>query len=140
LTALHPDGLAGNADEPSTSRQHSIRQPRRAAAPALDLAAAMESSRRLEAAMASLSPRLRRVAEGIRDGKSYGEIGSSLGISKQAAHKLAGSAIATLREKLAAMGLNGIDTLGLLKSGCGNIATSQAAAPKSGPDSAGGTT
>ncbi len=59
------------------------------------------------------------MAEGIRDGKSYSEIGTSLGISKQAAHKLAGAAITTLRENLASMGFQGIDTLGLLKSGCG---------------------
>jgi len=84
-----------------------------------DLAAALESRKRLETAINSLSPRLRKVAEGIRDGKSYTEIGASLGISKQAAHKLAGAAITTLREKLAAMGLHGIDTLGLLKSSCG---------------------
>jgi len=69
--------------------------------------------------MSSLSPRLRQVAEGIRDGRSYSEIGTALGISKQAAHKLAGAAIATLREKLEAMGFQGLDTLGLLKSGCG---------------------
>ena len=84
-----------------------------------DQAAALESSERLEQAMAGLSPRLRLVAEGIRDGKSYTEIGATLGISKQAAHKLAGAAITTLREKLAAMGFQGLDTLGLLKSGCG---------------------
>ena len=84
-----------------------------------DQAAALESSERLEQAMSGLSPRLRQVAEGIRDGKSYSEIGTTLGISKQAAHKLAGAAIATLREKLEAMGFQGLDTLGLLKSGCG---------------------
>jgi DNA-directed RNA polymerase specialized sigma subunit len=44
------------------------------------------------------------VAEGIRDGKSYSEIGATLGISKQAAHKLAGAAITTLRENLESMG------------------------------------
>ena len=69
--------------------------------------------------MCALSPRLRLVAEGIRDGRSYSEIGTTLGISKQAAHKLAGAAIATLREKLASMGFQGLDTLGLLKSSCG---------------------
>ncbi len=68
--------------------------------------------------MTSISPRLRLVAEGIRAGKSYSEIGNSLGISKQAAHKLAGAAINTLREKLEAMGFQGLDTLGLLKSIC----------------------
>ena len=87
--------------------------------PLADHAAALESAKRLEQAMTTLSPRLRLVAEGIRDGKSYSEIGSTLGISKQAAHKLAGAAIATLHEKLESMGLQGLDTLGLLKSGCG---------------------
>lgn len=87
--------------------------------PLADQAAALETGKRLEQAMTSLSPRLRQVAEGIRDGKSYSEIGTFLGISKQAAHKLAGAAIATLREKLDAMGFQGIDTLGLLKSSCG---------------------
>jgi RNA polymerase sigma factor (sigma-70 family) len=79
-------------------------------------AAALESGKRLELAMESLSPRLRLVAEGIRDGKSYSEIGSMLGVSKQAAHKLAGAAIATLRDRLEAMGFQGVDTLGFLKS------------------------
>lgn len=78
--------------------------------------AALESGKRLEMAMESLSPRLRQVAEGIRDGKSYSEIGSSLGISKQAVHKIAHAAIASLREKLSSMGFHGLDTLGFLKS------------------------
>ena len=39
--------------------------------------------------------------------------------AKQAAHKLAGAAITSLRERLEAMGFHGLDTLGLLKSGCG---------------------
>jgi DNA-directed RNA polymerase specialized sigma24 family protein len=69
--------------------------------------------------MASLPPRLRTVADGIQSGKNYREIGESLGISKQAAHKLAGAAIASLRESLAKMGYSGLDTLGLLKSGAG---------------------
>lgn len=87
--------------------------------PLADHAAALESGKRLEMAMSTLTPRLRLVAEGIRDGRSYTEIGATLGISKQAAHKLAGAAIATLREKLEAMGFQGLDTLGLLKSSCG---------------------
>lgn len=82
-------------------------------------AAALESWKCLEEAMTTLSSRMRQVTEGIRDGKSYSEIGASLGISKQAAHKLAHAAIATLREKLESMGFFGIDTLGFLKSGCG---------------------
>jgi hypothetical protein len=43
--------------------------------------------------------------------------------AKQAAHKLAGAAITSLRERLEAMGFQGVDTLGFLKSihnsGCG---------------------
>jgi RNA polymerase sigma factor (sigma-70 family) len=78
--------------------------------------AALESGQRLEMAMSTLSPRLRLVAEGIRDGKSYSEIGTTLGVSRQAAHKLAGAAIATLKERLEGMGFQGIDTLGFLKS------------------------
>lgn len=83
--------------------------------------AALESGKRLELAMSSLSPRLLQVAEGIRDGKSYSEIGVSLGVSKQAAHKLAGAAIATLKERLEAMGFRGVDTLGFLKSHGPNV-------------------
>lgn len=79
-------------------------------------AAALESGKRLEIAMVSLSPRLRLVAEGVRDGKSYSEIGSTLGVSKQAAHKLAGAAVAALRDRLEAMGFQGVDTSGFLKS------------------------
>jgi RNA polymerase sigma factor (sigma-70 family) len=79
-------------------------------------AAALESGKRLEIAMLALSPRLRLVAEGIRDGKSYSEIGTMLGVSKQAAHKLAGATISALKDQLEAMGFQGIDTLGFLKS------------------------
>jgi DNA-directed RNA polymerase specialized sigma24 family protein len=79
-------------------------------------AAALESGERLAQAMSTLPARLRVVVEGIRDGKSYSEIGATMGVSKQAAHKLAGAAITSLRERLEAMGFHGIDTLGFLKS------------------------
>ena len=87
--------------------------------PLPDRAAFRESAARLEQAMAALPPRLRLVAEGIRDGKSRSEIGSSLGISKQAVQKIAQAAISSLREKLEAMGFHGLDTLGFLKSARG---------------------
>ncbi|MCF7732827.1 MAG: sigma-70 family RNA polymerase sigma factor [Akkermansiaceae bacterium] len=105
------------ATQTSTSPEARINRVPAGDAPGVDQAAAMSESRqRLDQAMLALSPRLRLVAEGIRDGKSYSEIGADLGVSKQAAHKLAGAAIATLREHLAAMGFSGLDTLGLLKS------------------------
>jgi RNA polymerase sigma factor (sigma-70 family) len=79
-------------------------------------AAALESGERLAQAMSTLPVRLRVVVEGIRDGKSFSEIGATMGVSKQAAHKLAGAAITSLRERLEAMGFQGVDTLGFLKS------------------------
>ncbi len=108
--------VASGSATTAEARVHGIPSPD---SPPPDHAAIHESRERLEIAMSGLSPRLRVVAEGIRDGKSYSEIGSSLGISKQAAHKLAGAAITALREKLESMGFAGIDTLGLLQSGCG---------------------
>jgi len=84
--------------------------------------------------MAKISPRLGQVAEAIRDGKSYSESGASLGISKQAAHKLAHAAT-TLREKLKFMGFPGLDTLYLLKSSCGVSPQAVAEASRLQPDS-----
>jgi RNA polymerase sigma factor (sigma-70 family) len=105
------------SDQPSTRGEPVAFQalPRDYPMVELDLAA-QESNQRLEIAMKVLSPKLRTVAEGLRDGKSYREIGVSLGISKQAAHKLAGAAIASLKEQLELMGFSGIDTMGFLKS------------------------
>jgi RNA polymerase sigma factor (sigma-70 family) len=116
-----PSGSATTAE----ARIHGIPSP---ASPPADHAAIHESRERLEIAMNGLPTRLRTVSEGIRDGKSYTEIGNSLGISKQAAHKLAGAAITSIRESLARMGYTGIDTLGLLKSGS-NILPSTSTPP-----------
>lgn len=81
-----------------------------------DGVAMRESDKRILQAMETLSPRMRLVARGIGAGKTYSEIGAELGVSKQAAHKLAAAVIATLREKLENMGFSGVDTIGLLKS------------------------
>jgi aspartokinase-like uncharacterized kinase len=43
-------------------------------------------------------------------------MGERLGISKQAAHKAAATAMDDLREQLAACGFKGLDSHGLLKS------------------------
>jgi DNA-directed RNA polymerase specialized sigma24 family protein len=75
-----------------------------------------ESDKIILQAIETLSPRMRLVARGVGLGKSYSEIGAELGISKQAAHKLAAAVIITLREKLETMGFSGVDTIGLLKS------------------------
>jgi RNA polymerase sigma factor (sigma-70 family) len=115
----HVYNLDATTESSATTPGPRVEQIPAGNAPVFDEAAALESSERLNRALAVLTPRLRQVAEGIRDGRSYSEIGASLGVSKQAAHKLAHAAIATLREKLAAMGFSGLDTLGFLKSGCG---------------------
>lgn len=115
----HVYSLDATTDASSTSPAPRIGQIPAEIAPVADEAAAVESSERLNLALAALTPRLRQVAEGIRDGKSYSQIGADLGVSKQAVHKLAGAALASLPEKLAAMGFAGLDTLGLLKSAFG---------------------
>lgn len=88
-------------------------------------AGAQDSSRLLAEALGALTPRLRIVAEGLRDGKSYSEIGSALGISKQAVQKMVPATLATLRDKIESMGFHGVDTQGLLKS----IGSGQPAGP-----------
>jgi len=113
-----PATLSATSPEPRMQRV-----PARNVPLADHAAAALESGERLAQAMSTLPPRLRVVVEGISDGRSYSEIGAAMGVSKQAAHKLAGAAITSLRERLEAMGFHGIDTLGFLKSiqrsGCG---------------------
>jgi len=100
-----------------TSQQPRIQRVPAAGEPLADHSvAAGESRQRLQHAVANLPPRMRVVAEGIRDGKSFSEIGAALGVSKQAAHKLAGAVITTLKERLQLMGFGGVDTMGFLKS------------------------
>ena len=89
------------------------------AAPGADVplaARAAESRRILDDVLAELSPRSRLMLVGLREGKSYSDIGAELGISKQAVHKVAHAALQSLREKLEARGFSGIDSKGFLKS------------------------
>ena len=75
-----------------------------------------ESRRVLEAVLATLPARTRQILGLVAAGRSYAEIGESLGISKQAAHKAATSAMTHIREQLAAQGFGGLDTQGFLRT------------------------
>lgn len=70
----------------------------------------------LRQAMDQLAPRSRLILERIAAGSSYSEIGAELGISKQAAHKIAHAGMQSLRETLQAMGYAALDTEGMLRS------------------------
>ncbi len=70
----------------------------------------------IEEVLRILSPRERIVIDGIRLGKSLSEIGKTLGVSKQAAHKVSSSALAKLHAQLARLGYQGVDSKGFLKS------------------------
>jgi len=71
----------------------------------------------LDAVLKLLSPRERLLVDALRRGSSYAEIGETMGITKQAAHKSIKSGLAKLREGLARMGYRGIASDGQLGSG-----------------------
>ena len=75
-----------------------------------------ESRRVLESVLATLPERTRQILGLVAAGRSYAEICESLGISKQAAHKAATSAMAQIREQLAAQGFGGLDSQGFLRT------------------------
>ena len=105
--------------EPPTSDSTSSSARKDHAVPGADVtvaARAAESRRILENVLAELSPRSRLMLVGLREGKSYSDIGVELGISKQAVHKVAHAALQSLREKLETRGFSGIDSKGFLKS------------------------
>ena len=70
----------------------------------------------IEEVLRILSPRERIVVDGIRRGQSLSEIGKTLGVSKQAAHKVSTAAIAKLHSQFARLGYQGVDSKGFLKS------------------------
>jgi RNA polymerase sigma factor (sigma-70 family) len=70
----------------------------------------------LTSVLKTLSPREQIVIEHIRLGRSLAEIGSLLGVSKQAVHNVSAPALIKLREKLKATGYHGLDSMGHLKS------------------------
>jgi len=86
-------------------------------------ARAAESRRILEEVLAQLPSRSRLIVLRIREGKSYSEIGEELSISKQAVHKVGHAALQSLREKLEARGMSGLDSKGFLKSSSGGKPT-----------------
>jgi RNA polymerase sigma factor (sigma-70 family) len=75
-----------------------------------------DSRRVLEAVLTTLPARTRQILGLVAAGRSYAEIGESLGISKQAAHKAATSAMTHIREQLAAQGFGGLDSQGVLRT------------------------
>jgi RNA polymerase sigma factor (sigma-70 family) len=75
-----------------------------------------ETSTVIDSLMNLLSPRERVIVGALKAGSSYAEIGDSLGISKQAAHKSAKSGLAKLRTGLDRLGYRGIASDGQLAS------------------------
>ena len=113
---IHEFSLDANATT-SASTGSSPRKDHAAPGADVPLAArAAESCRILDEVLAELSPRSRSMLVGLREGKSYSDIGAELGISKQAVHKVAHAALQSLREKLETRGFSGIDSKGFLKS------------------------
>ncbi|MFZ4783596.1 MAG: sigma-70 family RNA polymerase sigma factor [Armatimonadaceae bacterium] len=70
----------------------------------------------LESVLGLLSPRERIMVNAVRSGQSYEDIGKSLGVTKQAAHKTVKSSLTKLRQGLARMGYNGVASDGHLGS------------------------
>jgi RNA polymerase sigma factor (sigma-70 family) len=105
--------------EPATSESTASPARKEHADPSADVpltVRAAESLRILDGVLAELPPRSRSIVVQLREGKSYGDIGLELGISKQAVHKVGHAALQSLREKLEARGFSGIDSKGFLKS------------------------
>jgi RNA polymerase sigma factor (sigma-70 family) len=75
-----------------------------------------ESIAALQRCLSKLSAKQQRILQAVGKGMSYVEIGEEYGVSKQAAHKMATSAIQSLRKYLAEEGFGGLDSVGLLKS------------------------
>jgi DNA-directed RNA polymerase specialized sigma24 family protein len=66
--------------------------------------------------MEGLPERQQIVLSGIAEGRSYSEIGETIGISKQAVHKIASAAVELVKTRLQEQGFGGLDSLGLLAS------------------------
>lgn len=70
----------------------------------------------LDRQLAALPERTRQILLWVGEGCSYSEIGTRLGISKQAANKIAQEAMAHIREQLQALGFQAITSGGMLAS------------------------
>ena len=82
----------------------------------LSQVSSQESRRALENLLASLPVRTQQILALVAEGHSYAEIGERLGVSKQAVHKAASTALNSLREQLAAQGFGGVDSKGFLQT------------------------
>jgi RNA polymerase sigma factor (sigma-70 family) len=79
-----------------------------------------EASAIMESIMNLLTPRERMAVEALRIGKNYPEIGETMGITKQAAHKSVRSGLDKLRAGLQRLGYEGVASDGLLASSFNN--------------------
>jgi RNA polymerase sigma factor (sigma-70 family) len=68
----------------------------------------------LDHLLATFPERTRHILLWIGEGCTYSEIGARLGISKQAANKIAHEALAQIRDQLHAAGYQGINSAGML--------------------------
>lgn len=75
-----------------------------------------ESKGIIEEVFVVLSLRERLVIDQIKLGRSLQEIADKMGISKQAVHKIAQPAMEKLRNRLAGLGYQGLDSNGFLRS------------------------
>ena len=79
-----------------------------------------EASAIMESIMNLLTPRERMAIKALRIGKNYPEIGETMGITKQAAHKSVRSGLDKLRAGLQRLGYEGVASDGLLASSFNN--------------------
>lgn len=105
LTDNHESAFSGDGDFLEKSSQDVRKNVRQ-----------RETSAVIEPLMNLLSPREQVIIGALKAGNSYTEIGDSLGISKQAAHKSAKSGLEKLRAGLGRLGYQGIASDGHLAS------------------------
>jgi RNA polymerase sigma factor (sigma-70 family) len=111
--SLDDPPLGANVDQPSSS---SGVEPADSRQDVRKSVKRRETQSVLADVLRHLSPREQIVIEQLRLGHSLSEIGTKLGISKQAVHKVSSPALAKVRAALEASGYSGLDSQGFLRS------------------------